>query len=238
MKLADLALHNNIKYHDELDPKLWENEKLKKEVRSKLLEIGEAFLEFLEIDENALQDYLLVGSAANYNWSQFSDIDLHVVLDYDIVGQSCNMDIVEEFLFAKRGVWKLKQKITIMGMPVEVGPQDKNAELESSGAFSLLENDWIKKPAHKEPKVDEHEYEAKVLDMKKKIDRILSGKYTSEEADKVREEIKDMRQRGLKKGGEFNPDNLAFKSLRNQGYIDKLENYKVKAVDKELSLGR
>lgn len=237
MKLADLALNKNIKYHNELNPKLWTSETLKADIRRKLIEIGEAFLEFLDVDEKALIDYRIVGSCANYNWSEFSDIDLHVILDYHIVGQTCNDQLVEDFLFTKRALWLERHDIKVVGLQVEVGPQDKDAPLESLACYSLLENEWIKKPKHKEPDIDEKRYMLKVVEMKKRIDTLLANKdASSEDFQKVREELKEMRKRGLAKGGEFNADNLAFKSLRNQGYLEKLENRKNSAQSKELSL--
>jgi hypothetical protein len=45
-----------------------------------------------------------------------------------------------------------------------------------------------------------------------------------------------MRRSGLEKAGEYSVENLTFKALRNNGYIDKIRNYSVSATDKELSL--
>jgi hypothetical protein len=41
-----------------------------------------------------------------------------------------------------------------------------------------------------------------------------------------------MRQEGLEKGGEFSVGNLAFKKLRNDGYIGKLVDIVSEAYDK------
>ena len=39
--------------------------------------------EFLELPENVqVLDVILIGSNANYNWTDTSDIDLHVVINY------------------------------------------------------------------------------------------------------------------------------------------------------------
>jgi len=45
-----------------------------------------------------------------------------------------------------------------------------------------------------------------------------------------------MRTAGLKRAGEFSTENLVFKELRNQGYLDKMVNYMTSRQDKELSL--
>ena len=45
-----------------------------------------------------------------------------------------------------------------------------------------------------------------------------------------------MRSSGIRKGGEFSIENLVFKELRNNGYLEKLSTYIVKTKDKSLSL--
>jgi hypothetical protein len=45
-----------------------------------------------------------------------------------------------------------------------------------------------------------------------------------------------MRSAGLESGGEYSPENLTFKVLRREGYIEKLMDLKDKSYDKSLSL--
>ena len=45
-----------------------------------------------------------------------------------------------------------------------------------------------------------------------------------------------MRQAGLDANGEFSTENLAFKILRNKGYMDKLYKSRTQKFDQELSL--
>jgi hypothetical protein len=54
--------------------------------------------------------------------------------------------------------------------------------------------------------------------------------------DKFKEKIKKYRSAGLEKDGEFSYENLVFKFLRRNGYIDKLFNFKNELIDKSLSL--
>jgi len=48
--------------------------------------------------------------------------------------------------------------------------------------------------------------------------------------------IKRYRRAGLDEGGEFGPENLAFKMLRTQGYIGRLWKHRAELEDRELSL--
>jgi hypothetical protein len=45
-----------------------------------------------------------------------------------------------------------------------------------------------------------------------------------------------MRNAAISKGGEFSFENLVYKELRNQGYLDKLSVYAKTRQDKKLSL--
>ena len=52
----------------------------------------------------------------------------------------------------------------------------------------------------------------------------------------IKEKIKKMRSCGLEHGGEFSTENLVFKTLRHNGYLEKLATCKTKAFDRELSI--
>ena len=51
-----------------------------------------------------------------------------------------------------------------------------------------------------------------------------------------KDKLRDMRSAAVRRGGEFSLENLAFKELRNLGYIDKLSDYITHIEDKDLSL--
>jgi hypothetical protein len=53
---------------------------------------------------------------------------------------------------------------------------------------------------------------------------------------KLKDKLKDYRQSGLNKDGEFSYENLVFKYLRRSGHIGKLFDEKTKIKDKELSI--
>ena len=240
MKLADISLKKNVKYNEHLHPKVWDDkDKLKPEIRKKLIEIAEAFVEFLEVPASTVEDYLVVGSIANYNWNQYSDIDLHILMDFQKAGDSCNEEITEEWLMAKKALWIERFDIEVDGLPVEVGPQDISVKLNSAAVYSILENSWVKKPTRKEPELDENSYDKKLKEMLAKVEKAMGPKSTSKEISELRQELKDMRQTSLnlKAGGtEFSTNNLVYKTLRNQGYVDKLKALQDEKQSEELSL--
>ena len=53
---------------------------------------------------------------------------------------------------------------------------------------------------------------------------------------KLKDKIKKLRQTGLDRSGEFSSENLAFKILRNTGYLEKMVTLKNDYLTQELSL--
>ena len=54
--------------------------------------------------------------------------------------------------------------------------------------------------------------------------------------EQIKEKIRTMRQAGLERAGEFSIENLSFKVLRRNGYLEKLYDISLKDYDTSLSL--
>jgi hypothetical protein len=76
----------------------------------------------------------------------------------------------------------------------------------------------------------------KVLFYSALIKKVLKGKASLPEIDKLKEKIRLMRKAGIEESGEMSFENLVFKELRNKGLLDKLNKFKINAINKELSL--
>ena len=70
-----------LQYHSELNPKFWVNVFLKDEVRKQLLEIAKEWLKFAEVPTSAVEDIVLTGGNANFNYTDDSDLDVHIILN-------------------------------------------------------------------------------------------------------------------------------------------------------------
>ena len=74
----------------------------------------------------------------------------------------------------------------------------------------------------------------------KKIDKIITkyndGEYVEDMINKLKNKLKSFRKIGLNRNGEFSYENLTFKFLRRNGYIEKLFKLKNKSINKKLSL--
>jgi len=164
---------------------------------------------------------------------------LHLILDYKDIDD--NVDLVSEFLYMKKAFWGLRHDIKIKGHDLEFYAQDAGEEHHSTGVFSLVKNDWVVKPERQDSlRVDADQVRKKSADLMGKIDHIVdmpSSEAQIEAIKAIKEKLKTLRQAGLNsKAQEFSVENLAFKVLRNTGYLEKLSDAKLQALDKELSL--
>lgn len=219
-----------MKFHDELNQKLFNGEELKPEVKDKLNEIANAFIEFIEVPDEAIADIVLTGSMMSYNYTKFSDIDLHLIVDFEKVHEDC--PIVEGYLLSKKSEFNKNHDIFIYGIPVEVYAEDISNNNVHNGLYSLKQDKWLDYPHKIEPTDNDAAVEAKYNEFKD-LAEIIDD---SEEASALIKKIREMRKSGLEEGGEFSTENLTFKKLRDNGIIGKLMEIKKKEIDKQLSL--
>ena len=224
---------------DELNSKIWDGDFLKPIVKSQLFKIVRKFYEFLEI-EVSIKDIKIVGSMANYNWSLKSDIDVHLFFDFKDINKDSKF--VEEYLDVKKSLWKVKHNIKIYGFSVELYAQDYNHKFYSNGIYNLVKDEWEKKPSKEEFEVNKESLKHKIAYFINAIEKLEKNKdkskpkATYDNAHNLKEKLSNMRQCGLESGGELSIENLTFKYLRNEGYIEKLFDLKREAFDKSMSL--
>lgn len=218
--------------HDELNPAIWDNNKLIPEVRKQLMVIAKDFIKSLGVGTLHVKDVTISGSNAAYSYTPHSDLDLHVLVDMSKLPED---KIYRELFTAKKTLYNDAHDITVHDVPVELYVQDSNQPVESLGEYSVLRNKWIKIPKKVRANFDEKATQAKYENLGNLIELALkSGSY--KRVQKVIDTLKRYRQAGLSRGGEFSPENLAYKALRNQGYITKLYDLKNELHGKELSI--
>jgi|TARA_A100000172_G_scaffold81128_1_gene73180 hypothetical protein len=235
----------------ELDPKIWQDGKLKKNISKRLMRIAREFLDGIDkpVHHEAgdgsmaalMEDLRLTGSLANYNWSKYSDIDLHIVIDFSKIDE--NIEIVKAFFDEARMRWNDLHEVTIYGHEVEIYVENINEAHRSSGIYSITQNEWIVRP---DPEKVEFDYTA----ARKKADTIITElnliekfAYSKQRAalksiERLKKRIRRMRRAGLNSPlQEYSVENIAFKILRREEALDKLNNLKYDIYDKILSIG-
>lgn len=225
-----------LETHKTLNQKIWDNFELKHEVLCKLTEIADVFMNTLQVQALPLTDVVFTGSLANYNYTDKSDIDLHLVVDFDELGISPE-DFIQKYFNAKKTEFNQKHDITIYDYPVELYVEDVNSPAKASGRYSIITESWLKTP---KGFTDDQEIELgdnEVLqDLVSRINDVTASKGHYEDAEALLGEIYNLRASGLEHEGEMSIENMIFKALRNEDYIEKLKKYMDNEIDRELSL--
>ena len=121
--------------------------------------------------------------------------------------------------------------------------QDEKEPHISSGVYSVLNDEWIVKPSRKFTTFDWEDITKKAYGLMDQIDRAMTlhkdKKYRDalNYIDKLKEKIRKFRKTGLDRAGEFSSENIAFKVLRRNGYLETLSNLKHTTYDKIMSMG-
>jgi len=228
MNFQELFIDPNP-HHHHLNPIIWDDHRMRTEVRRALLKIAEHFVDYINIPDLDITDITLSGSSAGYNYSDYSDIDLHLIVK--------NVSKEDEELFsAKKNQYNSTYSLTIKDIPVELYVQPADQKHVSAGIYSVMHNRWINEPKHEEPTTNSKDIKNKARSYAGKINNAIRSK-NLEQCKKTMDELKRLRQAGLSQGGEQSVENLAFKLLRAKGQIDRLRKYITKLESAELSLG-
>ena len=235
----------------ELNPKIWQGDKLNKNISKRLLKIAHQFINEIDLPIRhgegegltigLVEDIRLTGSLANYNWSKYSDIDLHILIDFSKIDD--NVQLVRS-LFDKVGIhWNNVHQIKIYGFEVEIYIEDAKSPSTPSGLYSVSRETWITEP---DPEKIDFDYTT----ARKKADKIetqanLIDKFANDKprealksVKRLKDKIRRMRLAGLRSPAkEYSAENIAFKILRREETLKKLNNIKYDTYDRILSIG-
>lgn len=245
----------SFKPQSELNPKIWylPNEKymgdpegqkyeMKPEVRERLLEIAYQFLDYLNVDL-IVTDIVLTGSLANYNWSKYSDFDIHIIANYNQFPQA-QLELYKELFMLKKALFNKSHDIKLFGYETELYVEGEEDAHFSSGVYSLLYDEWQHKAEKEDVKIDKETVKRKAQQWMDIIDGVLENiedediDDAKELIEKYKEKLRKFRTCGLQKDGEYSSENLVFKILRRNGYLEKLRGASHKILEKGLSMAQ
>ena len=218
-------------YNSVLNPEIWTAEVLKPEVVEKMLKIANSFYKDTELNV-PIEDIYFLGSTAGYNWTPTSDIDLHILVDFSKIDP--NKELVKKYVDGLKNKWNQEHDIHIGDHQVEVYIQDIKDVNRSQAVYSVLNNQWVKKPTYQDIQIDKET-------IKKKYNQyvdMINTAINQGDMDLMKNIIKrlyDMREAGLSSGGEYSVENLVFKLLRSTGYISKLRQNVKSVYDNEIN---
>ena len=219
-----------------LSEDIWSrNEQIKPEILQAALSIAQEYFEDLKLDPNIkIKDITLTGSLASYNWSDMSDFDLHILIDFNNLQ---DRELLEDYLRQKSRVWNMTHKILLKGFEVEIYVQDTNEPHYSAGVYSLMENRWLQRPTRSRINVDYQTVKEKAARIMDEIDDaydMFAEKdflQAKQSGDAIMERLRRYRKAGLEGGGIYSVENLVFKVLRRNDYLEKLNNIRTDSYD-------
>lgn len=231
IKLIELLSEYTL--NDTLNPKIWENGQIKPKLLKALLKIAKKF--YQDIDTQApLEDITLTGSSANYNWTDYSDIDLHLLVDFSKLKDP---ETSKAYFSSKKNEFNTNYNLKYQNHPIEVYIQDINEPHAALGVYSLLNRSWIKKPKKENIDIPDSEIDRKAQPLIDRINDLLSNpSVTTEDIQLLKDKIKQFRKSGLDAKGEYSLENLAFKKLRHEGYLEKLKDLDTKVTTQSFDL--
>ena len=216
--------------HTELNPKLWQGDRLQPDVESALIKIAQDFKRFIDIPFDVV-DVRITGGQVSYFYTEHSDLDLHLVADFDSV--NCDREAAELF-DTKRLLYKEKFQITARGIPVELYVENLDHPAVSA-AYSVMKRTWITRPQR-----DIGPFDVNMIEHLTQVwDTVIRHSLQSKDikiARKTMDLLRKFRLLGLKNQGEYSTANLVYKTLRNSNIIRNLQNFIDQEHDRTLSV--
>jgi len=220
-------------FHRRLNPHLWRRDRLRVPVRLKLLKTALAFYQFLELDNLVVKDIILTGSNAAYNYTALSDVDVHLIVDYT---KTPCPDLAINFFTTKKTLWNQTYNVAIFGHPVELYVENLADPVTANGVFSILHNKWLKHPNRVPPTRDDSSVKQKAAAYADEIESLLAAQPSLKDINHLLVRLRTLRRNGLMTGGEFSVENLAYKLLRAQGFLQNVYDAKIRIRELSLSL--
>ena len=175
-KIAQIEdLEEDIEKHDTLNPKLFDGEELKPEVKETIENVVDLFIQELE-EEGVrfdLKDILLIGSNVNYNYTKDSDLDVHIIADSTHL--DCPHNLYPLLYSAFRSMFNKNYDIRIKGIPLELYVEMDEPGGKSNGVYSL-KTGWVKRPVQKDiPDLDHEAFDKLFKEWEDKYFDLIGG---------------------------------------------------------------
>ena len=221
-------------YNRTLCPDIWDRyQHLNPRVRVNLLRMATDFYTKSKFPAPIIDIYLM-GSSANYNWSPDSDVDVHVLIDFNQLKMPT--DTASQSVKTAGAQWNIEHEVFVKGHKVELNIQNvADQKPHVTGIYSLLKDQWIRKPKLQLPQINTQLVQVQFSGMKRYIDEVIASG-DRERMKEAKKYVDAYRQYGLDTAGELSVENIVFKVLRSRGLVKKLKDSINVVYDKELTV--
>lgn len=221
-------------YNNELCSDLWdENQMLYSTIRDTLLKTAYEFYETSKLPAPIVDVYLM-GSIANFNWTPNSDADIHILIDYNQLQMPD--ETAKKVVKTISSQWNTEHDIVVKNHKIEINFQSSAEEKPHvTGIYSLVKNQWIRKPSKININIDKTQIQAKYKEFKTLIQSVIDAG-NIDKMKEVKEYLDTFRQSGLDNKGELSNENIVFKLLRSKGLLKRLKEAIVDTYDNNMSI--
>lgn len=221
-------------YNPILCPNLWDEfQHLDPRIRVNLLRTAYDFYKKTEFVA-PIVDVWLMGSIANYNWTQESDVDVHIIIDFSQLKMP--PETASKVAKSAGAAWNKEHNVVVKNHKVEINIQSVKAKKPYvMGIYSLVKDEWIRKPVQVNAQINKPLIQQKYSELKKYVEYAIRSR-NREEMKKTKDFLDDYRQYGLDNGGELSIENIVYKILRSKGLVKILKDTITATYDKEMSV--
>ena len=218
------AIDDITSFSLDLDPRLWDGDKLRPDVRARIMEIvGETF-SGLKMEGLSIADVETQGSTVSYEYDENSDFSARVFLDTSAYkGNVTDLNALLK-LYTNYLETLHEGLVTLRGVPLEVQfyaiKSDRMKPEKGIGHYSIIRDVWIERPTKQPDRFDRTqmtvdakrfiaEYNSLVSDFfaaKKGFDCARFAAFTKE--------MRDYRHAGISRDGTRSTANLTYRMLR------------------------
>ena len=207
-----------------LDPRLWDGDKLRPEVRTRALEIVTDLFADLKMPDLTIKNVEIRGSTVSYEYDDSADLSVRVFLDTsnyrgDVKQLNALLKTYTDYLEAV-----YEGNLLLRGVPLE--PQFYAVKSPSQepqagiGHYSLTDDAWMEHPSMQESRFDRNQIMADAKGFITKYNGLVSEYFADKKAfdcgrlGAFTKEMRSYRGAGIDKDGTRSTPNLTYRMLR------------------------
>ena len=207
-----------------LDPRLWDGDKLRPEVRTRALEIVTDLFADLKMPDLTIKNVEIRGSTVSYEYDDSADLSVRVFLDTSNYKGDVNQlnALLKTYTDYLEAVYE--GTLLLRGVPLE--PQFYAVKSPSQepqvgiGHYSLTDNAWMEHPSMQESRFDRNQIMADAKGFITKYNGLVSEYFADKKAfdcgrlGAFTKEMRSYRGAGIDKDGTRSTPNLTYRMLR------------------------
>ncbi|MEY3080963.1 MAG: hypothetical protein RJA94_948 [Pseudomonadota bacterium] len=207
-----------------LDPRLWDGDKLRPDVRARTLEIVTDLFADLKMPDLAIKNVEIRGSTVSYEYDDNADLSVRVFLDTsnykgDVKQLNALLKTYTDYLEAV-----YEGTLLLRGVPLEpqfYAVKSPSQETQAGiGHYSLTDDAWMEHPSIQENRFDRNQIMTDAKGFIAEYNRLVSDYFADKKAfdcgrlGAFTKEMRKYRGAGIDKDGTRSTSNLTYRMLR------------------------